>query len=118
MIVDDQTEVAATLRRALMRMGYQVEAYTSPRIALERFTKAPARHRLLISDVVMPEMNGIEMTRAMRALRPDLPVILCTGFNPTGVALSGGPTEVLAKPLDPVELARHVRRMLDARAAA
>jgi signal transduction histidine kinase/CheY-like chemotaxis protein len=118
MIVDDQTEVAATLRRGLMRMGYQVEAYTSPRIALERFKAAPARHRLLISDVVMPEMNGIEMARAMRAMRPDLPVILCTGFNPTGVVLPGGPTEVLAKPLDPVELARHVRRMLDARAAA
>ncbi|MGX0877346.1 PAS domain S-box-containing protein [Roseovarius sp. MBR-154] len=118
MIVDDQTEVAATLRRGLMRMGYQVEAYTSPRIALERFEKAPLRHSLLISDVVMPEMNGIEMARAMREMRPDLPVILCTGFNPTGVALPGGPTEVLAKPLDPVELARHVRRMLDTRRAA
>lgn len=118
MIVDDQTEVAATLRRGLMRMGYQVEAYTSPRIALERFEKAPGRHSLLVSDVVMPEMNGIEMARAMRALRPDLPVILCTGFNPTGIALPGEPTEVLAKPLDLVELARHVRRMLDARRAA
>lgn len=118
LIVDDQTEVAATLRRGLMRMGYQVEAYTSPRIALERFTRNPGRHRLLISDVVMPEMNGVEMAHAMRGLRPDLPVILCTGFNPIGVALPGGPTEVLAKPLDPVELARHVRRMLDARAAA
>ena len=118
MIVDDQTEVAATLRRGLMRMGYQVEAYTSPRIALERFGMAPLRHSLLISDVVMPEMNGIEMARTMRETRPDLPVILCTGFNPTGVALPGGPTEVLAKPLDPVELARHVRRMLDARRAA
>jgi PAS domain S-box-containing protein len=118
MIVDDQTEVAATLRRGLMRMGYQVEAYTSPRIALERFGKAPLRHSLLISDVVMPEMNGIEMARAMRETRPDLPVILCTGFNPTGVALPGGPTEVLAKPLDPVDLARHVRRMLDTRRAA
>lgn len=118
MIVDDQTEVAATLRRGLMRMGYQVEAFTSARIALERFEKAPLRHNLLISDVVMPEMNGIEMARAMREMRPDLPVILCTGFNPTGVALPGGPTEVLAKPLDPVDLARHVRRMLDTRRAA
>lgn len=117
MIVDDQTEVAATLRRSLMRMGYQVEAYTSPRIALERFGKAPMRHSLLISDVVMPEMNGIEMARAMRETRPDLPVILCTGFNPTGVTLPGGPTEVLAKPIDPVDLARHVRRMLDTRRA-
>lgn len=118
MIVDDQTEVAAMLRRSLMRMGYQVEAYTSPRAALERFGKAPGHHSLLVSDVVMPEMNGIEMARAMRALRPDLPVILCTAVNPTGISLPGGSTEVLAKPLDPMELARHVRRMLDARRAA
>ncbi|SEL19282.1 PAS domain S-box-containing protein [Roseovarius azorensis] len=118
LIVDDQTEVAATLRRGLIRMGYQVEAYTSARIALDRFEKTPARHSLLISDVIMPEMNGIEMARAMRALRPDLPVILCTGFTPTDVILPGGPTEVLAKPLDPLDLARHVRRMLDASRAA
>ena len=113
LIVDDQTEVAATLRRGLMRLGYQVEAFTSPLIALERFERNPDRHRLLISDVVMPEMNGVDMARQMRALRPDLPVILCTGFNPTGLSLSGGPTEVLGKPIDPVDLGRHVRALLD-----
>jgi CheY-like chemotaxis protein len=58
-------------------------------------------------------MNGVDMARQMRALRPDLPVILCTGFNPTGLSLSGGPTEVLGKPIDPVDLGRHVRALLD-----
>ena len=113
LVVDDQTEVAATLRRGLMRLGYQVEAFTSPLIALEHFERHPARHHLLISDVVMPAMTGIEMAERMRLLRPDLPVILCTGFNPTGVALAGEPTEVLSKPIDPAELGRNVRAMLD-----
>ncbi|MDP3960412.1 MAG: PAS domain S-box protein [Pseudorhodobacter sp.] len=118
LIVDDQPEVAATLRRGLMRLGYQVEAFTSPLIALERFERNPDRHRLLISDVVMPDMNGVEMARRMRVLRPDLPVILCTGFNPNGVTLEGGPTQVVAKPIDPNELGRQVRSLLDTRPAA
>jgi len=117
LVVDDQTEVAATLRRGLMRLGYQVEAFTSPVIALERFARDPRRHRLLITDVVMPEMTGVEMARRMRALRPDLPVILCTGFNPTGVVLEGEPTQVLGKPIDPVGLGHAVRALLDRRAA-
>ncbi|MDZ4093661.1 MAG: PAS domain S-box protein [Paracoccaceae bacterium] len=117
LVVDDQTEVAATLRRGLMRLGYQVDAFTSPGIALERFARSPDRYRLLISDVVMPDMNGVEMVRRMRALRPDLPVILCTGFNPNGVTLEGRATQVVAKPIDPNELGSHVRALLDAFAA-
>lgn len=116
LVVDDQPEVAATLRRALIRLGYQVEAFTSPLAALERFNAAPRRHRLLISDIVMPEMSGPEMARRMREVRPDLPVILCTGFNPTGVALAGSLT--MRKPIDPVDLSRAVRDLLDADADA
>jgi len=113
MLVDDQTEVAAILRRGLMRFGYQVEAFTSPIVALERFERDPDHPRLLISDVVMPEMNGIEMARRMRAKRPDLPVILCTGFNPVGVTLEGGKLQILEKPIDPIKLSRAVRALLD-----
>lgn len=118
LVVDDQTEVAAILRRGLMRFGYQVEAFTSPVVALERFERHPDRHGLLVSDVVMPDMNGVEMARRMRMLRPDLPVILCTGFNPTGVHLEGAATRVVEKPIDPIELGRIVRELLDPGAAA
>jgi CheY-like chemotaxis protein len=54
----------------------------------------------------------------MRSLRPDLPVILCTGFNPTGVYLDGAATRVLEKPIDPIELGRVVRDLLDLRVPA
>lgn len=113
MVVDDLTEVAATLRRGLMRFGYQVEAFTSPLVALERFERDPNHPSLLVSDVVMPDMNGIEMVRRMRARRPDLPVIFCTGFNPAGVALEGDLHHVLEKPIDPEKLGRAVRALLD-----
>lgn len=113
LLVDDQTEVAATLRRGLMHLGYQVEAFTSPFVALERFARNPGRHRLLVCDVVMPDMNGVDMAGRMRKLRPDLPVILCTGYNPAGLRLEGGATRVMEKPIDPIELGRIVRELLD-----
>lgn len=115
MLVDDQTEVAATFRRGLMRFGYQVEAFTSPLVALEKFQRNPDYFSVIVSDVVMPEMNGVEMARRMRDRRPDLPVILCTGFNPAGVDLAGGPTCVLEKPIDPIELGKAVRAVLDSK---
>lgn len=113
LVVDDQTEVAATLRRVLMRLGYQVEAFTSPLVAMESFLRNPDRYRLLVSDVVMPDMNGVEMATRMRARRPDLPVVFCTGFNPRGVHLAGADPIVLDKPVDPDELGRRVRELLD-----
>lgn len=118
LVVDDQPEVAAIIRRSLMRFGYQVEAFTSPIVALERFQRDPGRHRLLVSDVAMPDMNGVEMARRMRTLRADLPVILCTGYNPTGAHLEGEPTRVLEKPIDPIVLSRLVRELLDQHAPA
>ncbi len=115
-LVDDETEIAATFRRFLLRLGYQVEAFTAPAIALEHIRADPARPDLLISDMVMPEMSGEELVNAVRALRPDLPVIFCTGYNPSGVTVTGPAPELLNKPVDPALLARRIRSLLDARA--
>lgn len=113
MLIDDETEIAGTFRRMLMRLGYQVEAFTSPLIALERFRLAPAQYDLLITDMVMPDMSGEELAAAIRAVRPDLPVIVCTGYNPAGINIPGPAPERLDKPVDPTFLARRVRAMLD-----
>lgn len=113
-LVDDEPEIAATFRRVLLRLGYQVEAFTSPLIALEHIRAAPGRPDLLISDVVMPDMGGEELANAVRALRPDIPVIFCTGYNPSGLEISGPAPELLNKPVDPAHLARRIRSMIDA----
>ncbi|MDT8343463.1 MAG: PAS domain S-box protein [Thermohalobaculum sp.] len=114
LIVDDETEIAATFRRVLSRLGYRVEAYTSAPVALERMRADPMRADLVISDMVMPEMSGEELVLALRALRPDLPVVFCTGYNPAGLRLPGPVAVVLDKPVDPADLARAVRGLLDA----
>jgi DNA-binding NtrC family response regulator len=106
--------VAGVLRRALLRPGHQVEAYTSPVVALERFRQKLARFDLAICDMVMPELCGEELAGFMRGLRPDLPVIFCSGYSPAVIMLDGEAAEMLDKPVDPAHLARQVRAALDA----
>lgn len=118
MLVDDQVEIAATYRRILIRLGYRVEAYSSAEIALKAFLHHPARVDLVMSDVVMPEMSGPELASAMRRTRPDLPVILWTGYNPAAAHLDGRPAAVLEKPVEPASLARAVRLEIDGGLAA
>jgi len=114
LLVDDETEISATWRRVLMRLGYQVEAYTSPVIAAEKLSADPGRFDLLVTDMVMPDMSGAELANRARALRPDLPVIICTGYTPSAISVNGATPDILAKPVDPTRLARHVRAALDA----
>lgn len=112
-LVDDETEICATWRRVLMRLGYQVEAYTSPVIAAEKLSADPGRFDLLVTDMVMPDLSGEDLANRARALRPDLPVILCTGYTPSAFSVTGMAPDVLAKPVEPLRLARHVRAALD-----
>lgn len=114
LLVDDQPEVAATLRRLLLRLGYQVEAFSAPLVALEHIRADPERPDLLISDMVMPQLSGGEFVNEVRALRPDIPVIFCTGYNPSGLTIAGPEPTVMNKPVDPARLARRIRAMLDA----
>lgn len=113
MLVDDETEISATWRRVLMRLGYRVEAYTSSVIAAEKLVGTPDRFDLLITDMVMPDLSGEDLANKARALRPDIPIIICTGYTPSSISIDGAAPDVLAKPVDPIRLARQVRAALD-----
>ena len=113
MLVDDEPDVASTVRRILLRLGYQVEAFTDPAVAHERFRRDPARFDLLITDMVMPEMNGAQLATAARALRPNLPVVIVTGYRVGKVDVPGAPASILDKPMAPVALAQCIRQVLD-----
>jgi len=117
-LVDDEPEIAATFRRLLKRLGYQVEAYTSPVTALEKMLADPKRYDLLITDMVMPDLNGEALVNRIRERRPNMPVIICTGYNPTGLAVDGVVPEVLNKPVDPILMAQRIRTILDSTASA
>lgn len=112
-LIDDEAEVLGTFRRLLLRLGYRVEAFTSPRIALDRFRADPARTDLVISDMVMPDMSGEDLVREMRRLREDIPVIFCSAYKPRRVTVPGSVPTILDKPVRPAQLARQIRALLD-----
>lgn len=115
-LVDDETEISATWRRVLMRLGYQVEAYTSSVVAAEKLSATPKKFDLLVTDMVMPDLSGEELANHARSVSPDIPVIICTGYSPSAIDVTGQAPVILAKPIDPQHLARHIRAELDANA--
>jgi PAS domain S-box-containing protein len=114
LLVDDEARVAEMGQRLLTHLGYTVVAYTSSREALDAFRAAPERFDLLITDHTMPEMTGAVLARAVRQIRPELPLILCTGFSETMTAEHAhglGIDAYLMKPWESRVLAQTLRRV-------
>jgi signal transduction histidine kinase len=116
MAVDDETELVSWLQRFLGDLGYQVTAHTDSRAALDAFLAAPDSFDLIVTDMTMPGLTGKELAREILARRPQLPVIMCTGFSETmdrSQALELGIREYVMKPVVRQELAEIVRKVLD-----
>jgi signal transduction histidine kinase/CheY-like chemotaxis protein len=117
LLVDDEPAVANVLSRSLERAGYRVTAYTDPKVALENFRSDPGSYDLVFTDLTMAGLTGIELTHQVHEIRPQLPVVLVTGFDGGGtpeVADAEGIRRVLQKPFDPSVAAAVVREVLDA----
>ncbi len=115
LFVDDETMLAEFGEIALGRLGYDVTVFTKSNAALEVFRKDPQRFDLIITDQVMPGMTGMELAEAAIATRPDMPIILTTGFSQTITAemcRQRGIKEFVMKPLVVRELSRAIRRAL------
>ena len=111
LIVDDESELAALMDSMLTNLGYTVTSYTDPTRASAAFREDPKAYDLLLTDQVMPAMTGDELARLARSLRPDLPILLCTGFSPRlneQVIRELDITAVLSKPISRTDLARAV----------
>ncbi len=119
LIVDDEPPLVELQRRILEQLGYTVTEAASGTRALELLRRDPARYDLVITDQTMPQLTGMQLARAVRDLRADLPLILCTGY---GDILSEedagrqGIWKILTKPVESAYLAAQVREVL-ARAA-
>jgi len=79
LIVDDEEGIVEIFCRRLTKMGYQVSAYTSALQALTDFRQNSHKYHAIITDFMMPEMDGANLARTIKLIRPDVPIILCTG---------------------------------------
>jgi CheY-like chemotaxis protein len=79
--VDDERELVDLGRELLTPLGYEVVGFNSPNEALATFADRPGRFDLLMTDMTMPGMTGLELAKECLRIRPGLPVILCTGFS-------------------------------------
>ncbi len=118
LVVDDEPSLAQATKQILERLGYEVDCRTNGLEALEVFRQ---QHRekpydLVITDMTMPQLTGADLARELLGLQPDLPILLCTGFNETinpEKAKSLGIQGVLMKPVAVRDLAGLIRDVLD-----
>jgi signal transduction histidine kinase/CheY-like chemotaxis protein len=118
LFVDDEERLAELAGEILELHGYQVTTRTSSTEALETFSAAPESFDLVITDQTMPKMTGAELSAALLKIKPDLPVILCTGYSSkisAATARKIGIADFSMKPFDMEQLVRTVRTVLDRR---
>ena len=116
LFVDDEQNLTEVAQSLLESLGYKVTATTSSNEALEFFLKAPDRFDLVVTDMTMPEMMGDKLAQRMMEIRPDIPIILYTGYSEHITekrAKSIGIREFILKPFEIKDMARIIRTVLD-----
>ena len=114
LMIDDDAMLVQLGCTQLKRLGYEAVGCADSRVALDTFREAPTRFDFVITDFTMPGMTGMALARELQRLRPDLPVILCSGshegLDPERAATQGI-AAVLLKPWTSQELARTIQRV-------
>ena len=116
LFVDDEPAIVDIGKGMLEHLGYKVEVRTSPIEALEAFKAKPDKFDIVITDMTMPQMTGDELAKGLMAIRPDIPIILCTGFSERINEEKAKAMEIrrlVMKPIIQRELAEAVRKALD-----
>ena len=117
LLVEDEPLVLELAQRTLQQLGYNVLPCAGSDEALHRFGEYQSRIELLVTDIVMPRLNGKELASRIRALSPGVAVLFTSGHGEGQLAKPGVLDDVrfIAKPYHPRELALEVRSLLDER---
>jgi len=116
LLVDDEEAIITMEKQMLERLGYKVTSRTSSIEALEAFRANPHKFDLIITDIAMPNLSGDKLAVELIKIRPDIPILLCTGFSekiPQKKAASLGIKDFLMKPIAGKDLAQKIRKVLD-----
>jgi PAS domain S-box-containing protein len=116
LFVDDEPALTLMGQKILGQLGYQVQTANSSVEALEIFRSKPKEFDLVITDLTMPELTGTHLAKALLEIRPELPIVLCTGFSDQvneEMLQSMGIRGLLLKPVTLHELAHSVRMAIE-----
>jgi len=116
LLVDDEDPIIRMEKQMLERLGYDVTERTSSIEALEAFRASPDKFDLVITDMTMPNMTGIQLSQRLLEIRPDILIIICTGFSTKvddAKATAAGIRGYVMKPVIMSEIAKKIREVLD-----
>ena len=116
LFVDDEIALVRLGKQMLSHYGYKVTTCINPLKALEQFSAHPDQFDLVITDLTMPQMTGNQLIAEMIKIRPDIPVIVCSGHSDlidSDITDQQGIKAFLAKPIRMIELKNKVREVLD-----
>ena len=116
LLIDDEEQIVSMEQQMLENLGYEVTARTDSSEALKEFSQKPQNFDLVITDMTMPHMTGDKLAQKLLDIKPDIPVILCTGFNEDITeekALAMGIQKFVMKPVIKNDLATTIRTVLD-----
>ncbi len=116
LFVDDEAPLVQLATQLLEKCGYRVAGYTNPLDALELFRAEPHKFDLVITDMTMPHMTGNQLVKAIQDIRPEIPIIITTGYSEKispEKAQMIGVRDFIMKPLNYGELTKRIRRVID-----
>ena len=116
LFVDDEPSIVNMMTIKLKRLGYQVEGNTNPVEALRIFESNPDRFNLVITDMTMPQMNGAKLSKKIKAIRPNIPILICTGHSPLINKMQAkklGVSAFIMKPLKKADITIAIRNAMD-----
>lgn len=118
MVVDDDMAIGELVKEMLEELGYTIEVHTNSQKALDAFDRQPDLYDLVISDLTMPGMTGLELSDQLKRIRSGIPIIIMTGYGnklTPDTRKQYGITEVIGKPIVTPKLASTIRTVLDRR---
>lgn len=114
LLIDDEPQLVTLAQRSLERLGYHVDGFTHAHEAIEFLQRDPSRFQLVVTDLNMPDVSGLDVINEIRAMCPHIPIVLSSGFVTDEVrasALERGACDVFYKPGTMRELAEMLDRV-------
>ena len=116
LVIDDEKVLVDIMEEILKKLNYEVFSFTDSKEAFLFFRDNPDNIDIVVTDQTMPELTGLELAGKIMAIRPDIPVILCTGYSKQVRRIdlkAAGIRELLMKPVVRIEIAEAIRRELN-----